>query len=109
MDVLTALVGDATGNEMFTLDCLRDEGELWIISSWYEALDGKSKTPAIAIRVNQPDPQAMERSAHQLLLQPIAKAVLLGQTDTHEGERFVVLRDEQAEARFGWFPVRVAS
>lgn len=109
MELVTGLVGDATGNEMFTFDCLRDEGELWIVASWYESLDGKSRTPAIAIRVNQPDPQAMERSAHQLLLQPIAKAVLFGQIDTHEGERFAVLRDEQAESRFGWLPVRTLS
>lgn len=109
MELVHALVGDATGNELFTLDCLRDGDELWMIPSWYVAQDGRSRTPAIAIRVNEAAPQPSAFAGHQLLLQPISKAVLTGATDTHAGETYEVLRDELAEARFGWLPVRVTS
>ena len=107
MELITALVGSASDGSLFTCDCLRDGGELWLVTSWYETQDGLSRSPAIAIRVDRWLAQETPRSVHQVLVHPLSIAVLNGEMNA--APPCETLREQKAEARFGWLPVRAAS
>lgn len=88
-ELLVAGVGSGTG--LFTCDCLRIEGALWLVPAWLTHRTEEWRKPARMIRVPPTWAQEIRFGGLDLLItRPIPTDVLAGHCVSHAGVAYEV-------------------
>lgn len=77
---LRILIGSATDGRMVIQSALQIGDSFWLVPKWLTTPDGRFRTPAVAIRLDELQPQLTPKSPHAdaLLTKPLSIGVAEG-------------------------------